>query len=48
MVDAGKLTAVRSLCSLPGRLIGCLKQHEDEMSVGCAKALKEIKTKMGK
>ena len=31
-----------------GRLIGCLKQHENEMSVGCAKALKEIKTKMGK
>jgi hypothetical protein len=31
-----------------GRLIGCLKQHENEVSVGCAKALKAVKTKMGK
>jgi hypothetical protein len=31
-----------------GKLIGCLKQHENEVSVGCAKALKAIKTKMGK
>jgi hypothetical protein len=31
-----------------GKLIGCLKQHENEVSVGCAKALKAAKTKMGK
>jgi Cysteine rich repeat len=31
-----------------GKLIGCLKEHENEISVGCAKALKAIKTKMGK
>src|SRR5262245_60179160 len=31
-----------------GKLIGCLKQHENEVSVGCAKELKAIKTKMGK
>ena len=29
-----------------GRIIDCLKQHEMEMSVGCAKALKAIKAKM--
>jgi hypothetical protein len=31
-----------------GRLIGCLKQHENDVSVGCAKALQAIKAKMGK
>ena len=31
-----------------GKLIGCLKEHENEISVGCAKALKAMKTKMGK
>lgn len=31
-----------------GRLIACLKQHENEVSVGCAKGLKVMKTKMGK
>jgi hypothetical protein len=31
-----------------GRLIGCLKQHENEVSVGCAKEIKAVKTKMGK
>ena len=31
-----------------GRLLGCLKEHENEISVGCAKALKSLKTKMGK
>jgi hypothetical protein len=31
-----------------GKLIGCLKEHKDEVSVGCAKALKGIKEKMGK
>ena len=28
-----------------GKIIACLKQHRDEVSVGCAKALKELKTK---
>ena len=31
-----------------GKLVGCLKQHENEVTVGCAKALKAVKTKMGK
>lgn len=31
-----------------GKLIGCLKQHENQVSVGCAKELKAVKTKMGK
>ena len=31
-----------------GKLIGCLKQHENEVSIGCAKELKAVKTKMGK
>jgi len=31
-----------------GGKIGCLKEHENKISVGCAKALKAIKTKMGK
>jgi hypothetical protein len=31
-----------------GKLIECLKQHPDDVSVGCAKALKAVKTKMGK
>jgi len=31
-----------------GRIIRCLKQHENEVSVGCAKEIKAIKTKMGR
>jgi hypothetical protein len=31
-----------------GKLLGCLKQRENEVSVGCAKELKAVKTKMGK
>ena len=31
-----------------GILIECLKQHPDDVSVGCAKALKAVKAKMGK
>jgi hypothetical protein len=31
-----------------GKLIGCLKERENEISVGCAKALAEIKKKMGR
>jgi len=31
-----------------GRLLGCLKQHENEVSIGCAKELKAVKAKMGK
>lgn len=31
-----------------GRIVGCLKAHEMEMSVGCAKALQKMKSKMGK
>jgi hypothetical protein len=31
-----------------GKLIGCLKQHENEVSIGCAKEIKAIKAKMGK
>ena len=31
-----------------GKIIGCLKQHENEVSIGCGKELKAIKAKMGK
>ncbi|WP_050425295.1 cysteine rich repeat-containing protein [Bradyrhizobium tropiciagri] len=31
-----------------GTMIECLKQHPDDVSVGCAKALKAVKAKMGK
>ncbi|MER2269079.1 cysteine rich repeat-containing protein [Methylobacterium oxalidis] len=31
-----------------GRLIECLKAHEDDVTIGCAKELKAIKAKMGK
>jgi len=31
-----------------GRVIGCLRQHENEISVSCAKALQAIKSKMSK
>ena len=30
-----------------GRIMGCLKQHQMEVSVGCAKALQAMKSKMG-
>jgi hypothetical protein len=31
-----------------GRLIACLKQHENDVTIGCAKELKAIKAKAGK
>jgi hypothetical protein len=31
-----------------GRLVRCLKQHQNDVSIGCAKELKAIKTKMGR
>lgn len=31
-----------------GRLLQCLKSHENSLSVGCAKELKAMKSKMGK
>ncbi len=31
-----------------GRVIKCLKAHENEVSVGCAKELKKVKSEMGK
>jgi hypothetical protein len=31
-----------------GKLIGCLKEHENDVTIGCAKELKAIKSKMGK
>jgi Cysteine rich repeat len=30
-----------------GRIIGCLKEHKMEVSVGCAKFLQAMKAKMG-
>ncbi len=30
-----------------GRIIACLKQHKEEMSIGCGKALQAMKGKMG-
>jgi hypothetical protein len=31
-----------------GRIIGCLKEHKMEISVGCGKALQAMKAKVGK
>jgi hypothetical protein len=31
-----------------GKLIGCLKEHENDVTIGCVKELKAIKSKMGK
>jgi len=31
-----------------GRLLRCLKAHEDDLTVGCAKELKSMKARMGK
>jgi hypothetical protein len=31
-----------------GRIVGCLKEHKMEVSVGCAKAIKHIKSEMGR
>ena len=30
-----------------GRIIGCLKSHKEEISIGCGKALQAMKAKMG-
>ena len=30
-----------------GRIIGCLKAHKEEISIGCGKALQAIKAKRG-
>jgi hypothetical protein len=31
-----------------GRIVGCLKEHKEEMSVGCAKAIQKMRAQMGK
>ena len=31
-----------------GRIVGCLKAHKMEVTVGCAKAIQHIKAEMGK
>jgi len=31
-----------------GRILKCLKQHQNDITIGCAKELKAIKAKMGK
>jgi cysteine rich repeat protein len=31
-----------------GKLVRCLKGHENEVSIGCAKELKKVKAEMGK
>ena len=30
-----------------GRIIACLKEHKEELSIGCGKALQAMKAKMG-
>ena len=30
-----------------GRIIGCLKAHKEEVSIGCGKALQAMKAKVG-
>jgi hypothetical protein len=31
-----------------GRMLDCLKTHENDLTVGCAKELKALKAKLGK
>jgi len=31
-----------------GKLVNCLKAHENEVTIGCAKELKKVKSEMGK
>lgn len=31
-----------------GKIMNCLKSHENDLTVGCAKELKALKAKMGK
>ena len=31
-----------------GRIIACLKEHKEEVSIGCGKGLQAMKAKMGK
>jgi hypothetical protein len=31
-----------------GRIVGCLKEHKMEVSVGCAKAVQKMRAQMGK
>ena len=31
-----------------GRIMGCLKTHENDLTVGCAKKLQSLKARMGK
>jgi Cysteine rich repeat len=31
-----------------GRMLGCLKAHENDLTVGCAKELKSLKARTGK
>ena len=31
-----------------GRMLRCLKAHENDLTVGCAKELKSLKSRMGK
>ena len=31
-----------------GRIVTCLKAHQDEVTIGCAKELKQVKGAMGK
>ena len=30
-----------------GRIMGCLKEHENDLTVGCAKELKNLKARRG-
>ena len=59
LVAAAKAAAPLALCKADaericpgvapggGKIIACLKLHKDEVSVGCAKALKALKAKRG-
>ena len=50
-LDFCKADAERLCPGVPmggGRIVGCLKEHKMEVSVGCAKAVQKIKAEMGK
>jgi len=50
-LDYCKADAERLCPGVPmggGRIVGCLKEHKMDVSVGCAKAIQKIKAEMGK
>jgi Cysteine rich repeat len=50
-LDYCKADAERLCPGIPmggGHIVGCLKEHKMEVSVGCAKTIQHVKAEMGK